>query len=236
MVSIWGTFTTLSFPIAPPVLNPPTAVTATTLSLRWTQPGSAVDSYTVSYTYTIRRCGSGPIPGSVVDISGNAGSVMLDNLEEDSDYSITLTANRGTIQLNSNVLMAATSTAGIFTCCCCFFAACMDNVLLKCVIVPSGPLSSLDVDVARTLTSITVQWGEVPCEDRNGEITGYIVEYSSTSPSHSGTLTVSGADTRTAVLGGLLPSTTYTITVRAQGAPTTASVSGSRATTRPTGQ
>ena len=82
-----------------------------------------------------------------------------------------------------------------------------------------------------------MQWGEVPCEDRNGEITGYIVEYSSTySLSRTGTLTVSGADTRTAVLGGLLPSTTYTIAVRAQGAPTTASVSDNRATTRPIGQ
>ena len=81
-----------------------------------------------------------------------------------------------------------------------------------------------------------MQWGEVPCDKRNIEITGYIVEYSSTSPSHSGTLTVSGADTRTAVLSGLLPSTTYTIAVRAQGAPTTASASDVRATTRPIGQ
>ena len=112
MVSIWGTFTTLSFPVAPPVPNPPTAVTATTLSLSWTQPGSAVDSYTVSYTYTIRRCGSGLIPGSVVGISGNARSVMLDHLEEDSDYSITLTANSGSTQVDSNVVMATTSTAG----------------------------------------------------------------------------------------------------------------------------
>ena len=38
---------------------------------------------------------------------------MLDNLEEDSDYFITLTANRGTIQLDSNVVMATTSTAGM---------------------------------------------------------------------------------------------------------------------------
>ena len=78
-----------------------------------------------------------------------------------------------------------------------------------------------------------MQWGEVPCEDRNGDITGYIVEYSSTSPSHSGSVT---ADTSTTVLGDLLPSTTYTIAVRAQGAPTTASVSDNRATTRPNGQ
>ena len=205
-------------------------MTATTLSLSWTQSGSAVDSYTVSYTYTIRRCGSGPIPGSVVGISGNAGSVMLDNLEEDSDYSITLTANRGTIQLNSNVVMATTSTAGIQ------FQSCITIYLTYNNTAPVGSPSSLDVNVARTLTSITVQWGEVLCEYRNGEITGNIVEYNSTSPSHSGTLTVSGADTRTAVLGGLLPSTTYTIAVRAQGAPTIASVSDNRATTRPTGQ
>ena len=100
-------------PSEPPVLSPPTAVTATTLSLSWTQPGSAVDSYTVSYTYTIRLYGSGPIPGSVVGISGNDRSVMLDNLEEDSDYSITLVANRESIQVDSNVVIATTSTAGI---------------------------------------------------------------------------------------------------------------------------
>ena len=104
----------MSFPVASPVLNPPTDVTATTLSLSWSQPGSDVDNYTVSYIYTIRQCGSGPISDSVVDISGNARSVMLDDLEEDSDYSITLTANREiSIQLDSNVVMATTSTAGI---------------------------------------------------------------------------------------------------------------------------
>ena len=88
-------------------------MTATAISLSWTQSGSAVDSYTVSYTYTIRRCGSGPISASVVGISGISRSVMLDNLEEDSDYSITLTANRGSIQVNSNVVSATTISAGI---------------------------------------------------------------------------------------------------------------------------
>ena len=39
--------------------------------------------------------------------------MVLDNLEEDSDYSITLTANIGTIHLNSDVVTASTSTAGI---------------------------------------------------------------------------------------------------------------------------
>ena len=103
------------FLLAPPVLNPPTAVTATTLSLNWTQPGSAVDSYTVSYTYTIRGCGLGPISGSVEISNGNARSVMLNNLEEESVYSITLTAYRRNLQLNSNVVMATTISAGIMS-------------------------------------------------------------------------------------------------------------------------
>ena len=99
--------------LAPPVLNTLTDVTATTLSLSWTQPGSAVDSYTVSYTYTIKQCGSGPISDSVKINDGNNRSGMLDSIEEDSDYSITLTANTGTIRLDSDVVKAITSTAGI---------------------------------------------------------------------------------------------------------------------------
>jgi hypothetical protein len=44
-----------------------------------------------------------------------------------------------------------------------------------------GPISFSDVN----LTSITVQWTELPCSDRNGEITGY------TAPLHHLTLTQS---------------------------------------------
>ena len=84
-----------------------------------------------------------------------------------------------------------------------------------------------------------MQWGEVSCEDRNGEIAGYIVEYSSANMfiPHTGAITVSGADNRTAVVGGLLPSTMYTISVRAQGASTSAAISSTNCSTaHPTGQ
>ena len=85
-----------------------------------------------------------------------------------------------------------------------------------------------------------MQWGEVPCEDRNGEITGYIVEHVRTNSAlsrfpNNGRVTISGADTRTAVVGGLLPNTMYTISVRAQGAPRSTSISGNQSTTLPTG-
>ena len=88
-------------------------MSATTIALSWIQPGSAVDSYTVSYNYTIRRCGSGPMSGSVEISNGGATSVTLDNLEEDSDYSITLIANSAAGPLNPTVVTTTTNISGI---------------------------------------------------------------------------------------------------------------------------
>ena len=88
---------------------------------------------------------------------------------------------------------------------------------------------------ATNVTSITVQWGEIPCSERNGEITGYTVQYNSTQPAHNNTVTVSGADTRTLVVGDLLPHTNYTFSVRAQGANVSSSTSGIMSTAIPTG-
>ena len=95
-----------------PVLSAPTS-TATTISLSWTQPGGDVDSYTVSYTYTIRQCGPGVMSGSQSISDGSARSYELSGLEEDSDYTITLTANVGTESIDSNMISATTGTAGI---------------------------------------------------------------------------------------------------------------------------
>ena len=93
-------------------------------------------------------------------------------------------------------------------------------VLIVVVVVtnvaPSGSPSSIMFSSA-TLTSITVQWGEVPCEDRNGEITGYTVQYTADNPPHTGTMAVSGMDNRMAVVSNLLPRTSYSILVRAEG-------------------
>ena len=73
-----------------------------------------MDSYTVSYTYTIRQCGSGPVSGSDEEISdGNARSFTLTNLEEDSDYTITLTANSADGQHISDQISTTTDIAGL---------------------------------------------------------------------------------------------------------------------------
>ena len=70
----------------------------------------------VSYNYTIRRCGSGPVSGSMNISNGSARSFTLPNLEEDSDYNITLTAISadGQLQITSNQISATTRTAGSY--------------------------------------------------------------------------------------------------------------------------
>ena len=85
----------------------------TTIALSWSQ-SATVDRYTVSYTYTIRRCGSGPVSGSEEISDGNARSFTLTDLEEDSDYTITLTAISAAGQLTSNEISATTNTAGVY--------------------------------------------------------------------------------------------------------------------------
>ena len=95
---------------------------------------------------------------------------------------------------------------------------------------PSGIPGSVNFSGVNS-TSITVQWTELPCSDRNGEITGYTVEYNSISSSHTGMVSVSGL---TAVVGGLLPRTNYTFSVKAQGAAQARNETISTAT--PTGQ
>ena len=103
----------VSLAVAPVLADATT--TSTTIALSWTQSGSSVDSYTVSYTYTIRRCGSGPVSGSDEEISdGNARRFTLTDLDEDSDYIITLTAISAAGQLPSNQINTTTTTAGVF--------------------------------------------------------------------------------------------------------------------------
>ena len=74
---------------------------------------------------------------------------------------------------------------------------------------PSVPPSNVTV-TGVTSTTITVQWGNVPCIHQNGDITGYSVRYGSeavnvTGDSSGGTYTIPG----------LLPSTNYPIQVAA---------------------
>ena len=88
-----------------------TSTTATSISLSWTSAGSEVDSYEVMW----QRDTSGECPDEDEDsISLTDGSTSYDimGLEEDSSYSITVTASNAAGSAVSNTVTAMTLEAG----------------------------------------------------------------------------------------------------------------------------
>ena len=75
---------------------------------------------------------------------------------------------------------------------------------------PSGPPTS--VRATSTSTNITVQWGTVDCIHRNGDITGYSVQYGVVGSGNTETMSISGGSV---TITRLMLSTTYSIQVAA---------------------
>ena len=66
-----------------------------------------------------------------------------------------------------------------------------------------------------TSSTITVQWGSVPCIHQNGNITGYSVQYEVNGSGNTQTVNVNGAGVTEATLSNLTASTTYSVQVAA---------------------
>uniref|UniRef100_A0A1X7UJ53 Fibronectin type-III domain-containing protein n=1 Tax=Amphimedon queenslandica TaxID=400682 RepID=A0A1X7UJ53_AMPQE len=60
---------------------------------------------------------------------------------------------------------------------------------------------------------MTVSWDEVPCNGRNGPITGYYLTYTNITSNTSYTVTITGEDNRMYNLTGLIPCTNYTVSI-----------------------
>ena len=67
-----------------------------------------------------------------------------------------------------------------------------------------------------TSSSITVEWGPVDCIHRNGDITGYSVQYEEVGSGSTQTTPVSGGSATEATISGLISSTNYSIQVVAK--------------------
>ena len=85
--------------------------TSTTIPLTWTSAGSQVDSYEVTW----ERDTSGECPDVDEDsatISGSSTSYTISGLEEDSNYTITVTATNTAGSAVSVPVTAVTGEAG----------------------------------------------------------------------------------------------------------------------------
>ena len=81
----------------------------------------------------------------------------------------------------------------------------------------SAPTASPDnVSASKISTfSITVQWERVNCIERNGNITGYIVQYGAKETEITKSVNISGIDNAEVTLTGLTSATKYSIKVAA---------------------
>ena len=79
-----------------PVITKVTPQT-TSIDLAWSQPaGDVVDSFTISYSYVIRGCNGSVLGGdTITGIDGSIRAYSLSNLEENSDFDISITAVNG---------------------------------------------------------------------------------------------------------------------------------------------
>ena len=83
------------------------------------------------------------------------------------------------------------------------------------MLISTAPSSTVLLSAGTvTANSITVQWEEVPCLHRNGEITGYTV-VARTSGEDDRVVHVNDADGREATVSGLSSDTQYTVLVAA---------------------
>ena len=136
-------------------------------------------------------------------------SYTIEQLEEDSNYTITLTAVNAAGSAVSDPVTGLTREAGEGL----TEIIAMDDIDSVFFPVPSAAPTSIHTSDI-TFSSITVHWGAVDCIHQNGNITGYSVRYW-VQRSSTHTLNVSGGAATAFTLTGLSNSTTYSIDVAA---------------------
>uniref|UniRef100_A0A1X7TGV5 Uncharacterized protein n=1 Tax=Amphimedon queenslandica TaxID=400682 RepID=A0A1X7TGV5_AMPQE len=79
-------------------------------------------------------------------------------------------------------------------------------------LAPTAPVGDIIFSSVESV-SMTVSWDEVPCNGRNGPITGYYLTYTSITSNTSYTVNITGGDNRMYNLTGLIPYTNYTVSI-----------------------
>ena len=207
----------LSVPSAA-VLDDPTTVIATTIRITGRVPGSVVTGFVVEWQRVTVGCSD----EDERTVNGDFTSYTITGLEPGNRYTITVTVSNsaGTAPV-SNTVTAMTEETGE-----------REREYLTHTVQFTAPTEAPDgvSEVSVTANSITVQWGEVPCLDRNGEISGYTVEVTLNGMVVA-TENVNDGSARRGTVSGLNPSTEYIVTVAAVNSAGTGPFSGISITT-----
>ena len=185
--------------------------TSTTMSITWTSAGSVVDSYEVTWKRnTSKECPN--INGGNATTTGSYTSSNITGLQEGSNYTITVTASNAAGSTVSVPFLGMTREAGDIL----YDVYILIDKYLYHVffLAPSASPSTVRTS-SKTISSITVLWGSVDCIHRNGEISGYSVQYGVQGSGSTQTMSVTGGTTSQANITGLISATNYSFEVAA---------------------
>lgn len=197
------------------------SIESTSINISWVQNDTTVDYYEIQYNFTVKECNSIMKIFGPIKINNSTTEYTLSNstntpVEEDSVYSISLTAVNSVGQ-NETVVVRDIVTKGAGS----YFLCTISNwiVVLYPSLAPSGAPQSIMMSSIDE-TSISIQWDNVECEQRNGEIEGYYVTYYPRESNTTGErfdITVFGTmeSNRTFLASELQPRTNYTFEVKA---------------------
>ena len=192
------------------VLDDPTIVTATIIRITGSVPsGTVVTGFVVEWQRDT-SVGCSDVNERTISENGDFSSYTITGLEPGNRYTITVTVSNsaGTAPVSIPVTAMTLETGERER----------ERVpdtqwFVLSSTAPTGAPDGIS-EVSVTANSITVQWGEVPCMDRNGEITGYTVE-ATLSGMVVATENVNDGSAREGTVFGLTPSTDYLVLVAA---------------------
>ena len=214
-----------SVPLAPD-LNGPPAVTATTITVTGSvSSGSVVTGFEVEWQRDT-SVGCSDVNERTIPVNGAFTSYTITGLEPGNRFTITVTVSNsaGTAPV-SNTVIAMTLETGERE-------YLRHNFISWCVLYTTAPTGAPDGvrEGFVTFRSVSVQWEEVLCTHRNGEITGYTVN-ATLSGMVVATENVNGGSARVGTISGLNPSTEYFVLVAAVNSADTGPFSGTPITT-----
>ena len=176
-------------------------LTSRAVEVTWTVSSSPdVTGYLISYTTTASYTS-----GENVTVSGNITSLTLTNLEENTFYAITVRAvsSDSRMSVNSNAVSVITYTNGK-----CYIISCQRMPCYNST-VPSSPPQNVMV-TSIDPASLMVSWQLPPVIDHNGQLTGYVIQYTRVGSSDRMSVIVNGGTRQYNVIPGLVAYVNYT--------------------------
>ena len=192
-------------------------VTTTSVWLQWSG-GNKVnqpDSLQIAFQYTMGSLHNGFCSGYkhsviVTLVNGSTHQYNITGLQEHSTYSMTVVAENAASKSVPSKVVITTLQAGMIIHLGSRGNRCSMLFLSIFFAAPSGTPREVTI-VDTTSTNITLQWREVSCIDRNGDIIGYTVRYSISGSN----ITIRHYSDTVATLVELIPLTNYSIEVAA---------------------